>query len=235
MTDRLSDAHRRIADAASRLHARALDDLSAAAYPSAGDGPHVSSSSTSRPTEQAGINGQLARARDHQLATRLLEQAAALLERGEERMTPLATGEPCPSVARDADGTVVARCQGTVTHHGTGRGLCEECDADWRSRRGLDIPPEVLQARNARRKHPCTCHDTTCGHDPGGCLGLLPAGELTGRCEQCACTCGPDCCPDGCSDPRAAGRTVSERCKKRQDRSTVGTGGAFAWQDRPDQ
>lgn len=177
---------------------------------------------------------ELARASVRQGLTKTIGHVATVLRRCEQRLTPRATGEPCPTVARDDDGTIVARCEGRVTHHSTGRGLCEQCDGDWRSQRHLDIPPDVIEARNARRRHPCTCHDTACDHDPGGCYGLLDPGVLAGRCEHCACACGPECCPDGCTDPRRPGRRLSERCKKRQDRrSTVGTGGAFAWNPQP--
>ena len=163
----------------------------------------------------------LAGASVRQALGKSLRSVVAVLERCHARLTPVATGEPCPVRATDDDGTVLVRCEGHVTHHSTGRGLCAECDADWRPRRGLEIPPEVLVARNARRRHPCTCHDTTCGHDPGGCLGLLDPGDLTGRCEGCRCACGPDCCPDGCTDPRdrPQGGALSERCAKRQYRA----------------
>lgn len=177
----------------------------------------------------------LARASVRQGLAKALSHTATVLERCAQRITPRATGEPCPTVATDADGIIIARCQGKVTHHSTGRGLCEQCDADWRPRRGLQIPADVIDARNRRRRHPCTCHDDACDHAPGACLGLLAPGELTGRCETCACSCGPDCCPDGCADPRAAGRTVSDRCDKRikrkraKERSTTGTDGAFGW------
>lgn len=162
----------------------------------------------------------LERASTRQAVARTLRTVVDTLTRCRDRLTPVATGEPCPSVATDDDGTVVARCEGSVTHHSTGRGLCAECDADWRPRRGLEVPADVLSARNARRKHPCTCHSSRCDHDPGGCLGMLAPGDLSGRCERCACTCDVDCCPEGCSDERAPGRTVSERCHKRQVRAT---------------
>lgn len=164
-------------------------------------------------------DGQLERAGARQHAYDAIKKVRTILERCHDRLTPVATGDPCPTVARDTDGTVIASCQGSVTHHSTGRGLCEQCDRDWRPRRGLQIPAEVIEARNARRRHACVCHADGHDHGPGGCLGQGPPGELVGRCERCLCDCGPSCCPDGCSDPRAPGRGVSERCKKRRDRA----------------
>lgn len=196
MTDRIRQALSRVHAASSWLAAHGLEDQAASAWPSAGDGPYVSSSGMSNPTESAGIHDRLARAGDHQLATRLLEQAAALLERGRERMTPYeVTGEPCPTVARDPDSGEMVSCTGTVTHFRTGRGLCESCD-EWLAKpqhRGLNMPVDVLKARNGRRQRWCGC--------------------------------GPDCCPrddqghTSCTDRAEEGRTVSRRCRQAQQRA----------------
>lgn len=196
MTDRTRRALARVNDHASWLARHALEDLAAAAWPSAGDGPHVTSSAVSSPTETAGIHDRLARAGDHQLATRVLEQAAELLERGRERMTPYeATGEGCPTVARDPESGEMVSCTGTVTHFRTGRGLCESCD-EWLAKpqhRGLSMPVDVLKARNGRRPRWCAC--------------------------------GPECCPrdekghTSCTDRAEEGRTVSRRCRQAQQRA----------------
>ncbi len=205
MTDRLTNAHSRVEAAASLLAVAARDDLAGAAWPVKAGGPQVSSSSTSDPTGGAvssDLSGsttfRLNQARDHQLAVRLLEQAASLLERGLERMTPVNTGEQCPTVARDPDTGEQVSCEGTATHFRTGRGLCARCD-DWYGRpQNRGFHPGVEWVRDGNAMHVRWC------------------------------ACGPDCCDrdvqghTSCTDRAAEGRTVSERCKRRMTRATTG-------------
>lgn len=78
------------------------------------------------------------------------------------------------------------------TGEATHRGRCEQCDRDWRTRKPLGLPMDTLKARNDRRPRWCDCW----------------------------------CCQDGagkttCCDRAAPGRTVSERCKKRMQRTSA--------------
>lgn len=59
-------------------------------------------------------------------------------------------------------------------------------------------------------------------HNPGMDPADVDNGELVAEWNRRLprfCECSTDCCPDGCDDRRADGRRVSERCKKRLDRS----------------
>lgn len=198
MSDRLTDAHARIEEATSALAIRARDDLSATAYPSAPGGPTVTSSSTADPTglsvtaDQAGnLRTRLGQAGDYQQACYALEKAASVLEKTLEGMTPRITGEQCPTVARDPATGEHVRCTGQVTH----RGRCEQCDGDWRIRRGLPLPVDVIEARNRRRltQRWCACPATCCARD---------ADDHT-----------------SCTDRAEEGRTVSRRCRGRMERA----------------
>lgn len=165
MTDRIRTAWATIEQLSAQLAIRALDDQAAAAYPTTSGGPNVTASGTSDPTGRTvrtrpdgSTLFQLEQARDYQLACRILEQAATMLQRGWERMTPQATGEDCPTATRDHDTGELVRCTGEVTH----RGRCEECDRDWRVHRGFEVPVDVVKARNARRPRWCDCPPSCC-------------------------------------------------------------------------
>lgn len=244
MTDRIRTLHARIGELSGTLIRRALADDAAAAYPSSGDGPHVSSSAVSSPTESAGtrdllvtvdeegkrhIQSRLNQAGDYQTIERAFARLVDDLEKIERRTaTYEATGEPCPNVARNEHGELVS-CTGTVTHFRTGRGLCESCD-DWHAKpqhRGLDMPVEVLKARNQRRVRMCDCGPDCCPRDAKGhtaCTDRAAEGRTVserchGRMSPPRCQCGPECCPDGCAGLQEHGR-YSERCHKRRQRAS---------------
>lgn len=193
MTDRLRTLHARIEHAASKLAAAGLEDLAAAAYPASGDGPQVSSSGRSDPTgtsvtsDTAGNTVfRLAKAGDYQMALKLMEDAAKILEKGARRVTPTVPEGECATRSRDTTSGELVACTGLATHGDR----CSECAADWRTHRGIPVPPEVVAARNARRPRWCGCGPDCCPRDDKGHTS----------------------CPDRAEE----GRTLSRRCRQKQ-------------------
>lgn len=217
MTDRLQEALDRLDLTARRLGRRARADLEAAYAPSGQSyEAAVSGSGGTSTTELAGLDAiadlQI-HARDAKVITRELEKAANLLARCEEKLLPPKVGGQCPTVSRDESGETVS-CTGEAQTH---RGLCVDCDADWRSRRpDVDIPAHIIADRNARRTVKCQCHAEH-DHAPGVCVRDLQPGQTVGRCRQCREAENPRC--DDCGEkPPAASRTICEGCKTRRRR-----------------
>lgn len=222
MTDHpVEQAHAEVALLATELKLRAKVDLDDAAQPSGQSyEAAVSGSGGTSATEALAVDGTLARAHDAQQALRGLQAAAKGMRNVLKHMAPPEVGGQCPTVSRDESGETVS-CTGEAQTH---RGLCVDCDADWRSRRpDVDIPAHIIADRNARRTVKCQCHAEH-DHAPGVCVRDLEPGQTVGRCRQCREAENPKC--DDCGEkPPAPRRTICEGCKTRRRRKT------FAWHD----
>ena len=220
MTDRLQRASDRVHLARMRLQRLGAEDLEDA-YAPKGQSYEVAvsgSGGTSAP-ESAVTSGTLRQARVAQQATRLMEKAASLMERGVEQLTYT----PTSAAGRCATETDGVRCSGQATH---GK-LCATCDDDWRTRRNLAIPAQVIKVRNAKRTVKCGCHRDGCDHPPGVCVRNLEPGQVEGRCTACREADNPRCGDCGVKPP-ATGRSICEGCKTRRRRQPAGRH-PFGW------
>ena len=221
MTDRLQRASDRVHLARARLQRLGARDLADSCAPRGQSYEvAVSGSEGSSVPEASVTSGTLAQARVAQQATRLMEKAASLMERGVEQLTytPTSASGRC---ATETDGV---RCTGEATH---GR-LCEICDGDWRTRRGVDIPVQVIKARNAKRTLKCQCHREH-DHQPGVCVRDLEPGQTAGRCKVCREAEAAPTCRD-CGGQPSEGRTLCNRCRSRRRPERQDDGAhPFAW------
>lgn len=174
-TDRLDQAYAAVGVLMGKLSIRARNDLESAVGPSASlDGP-VSGGGHGSSTE-AGLE-RLRQAGDFNRICGAFEKVQRILFDLHEELTPVATGEMCPTQARDVKSGRLVACEAPVTH----RGRCVRCHQFWR-RNGYGPDAVLLAEWNGRLERDCTCGPDCC---PDGCGDRVSATKQRWVSDRC--------------------------------------------------
>lgn len=174
-TERLDRAYATIGVLMGKLSIRARNDIESAVAPSVGlEGP-VSGSGGASATE-AGLD-RLRQAGDFNRICKTFEKVSSILYDLHEELTPVATGEPCPTSARNDKTGRMVDCEAPATH----RGRCVRCHQFFR-RNGYGPDAMLLAEWNGRLERDCTCGPSCC---PEGCDDRVSAGKQRHVSDRC--------------------------------------------------